>query len=87
LAHSFFAASHCFLVQVFTRVAAEGFDESGADAAGAGFVAGDTEVCAIAALELMSAPTTTAARQNRTQDINIFSSIIALPMSMAVKLE
>jgi hypothetical protein len=26
LAHSFFAASHCFLVQVFTRVAAEGFD-------------------------------------------------------------
>ena len=52
----------------------EGFDESGADAAGAGLVAGgDTEVCAIAALELMTAAITTVVRRNRMRDKGAFS--------------
>jgi hypothetical protein len=66
LAHYFFAASHCFLVQVSTCVAVEGFDELEGAAVGAGLVAGEgTEVCAMTALEFMITATTTAVRLDR----------------------
>jgi hypothetical protein len=52
----------------------EGFDESGAEAAGEDLVAGgDTEVCATKALELMTAVKTTAVRGNRMRDIGAYS--------------
>jgi hypothetical protein len=52
----------------------EGFDESVADAAGAGLVAGgDVEVCAMVALELMVAAKTTAVKQNQMRDMGGFS--------------
>jgi hypothetical protein len=63
LAHFSFAASHCVLVQVSTCAAVEGFDESGADAAGDDLVAGgDSEICATTALEPMIGAKTTAVR-------------------------
>jgi hypothetical protein len=69
LAHSFFAASHCFLVHVSTRAAAEDFDESVADAAGAGLFGGaGAEVCAI--LSEMETNIPAAANTNATASVN-----------------
>jgi hypothetical protein len=87
LAHSFFAASHCFLVQVSTCVAVEGFDESGADVAGADLAAGgDTEVCATAAVELMTTAKPIAVSQNRMRDTGAFSLMCAAVASASVAL-
>src|ERR1019366_3976777 len=72
LAHSFFAASHWSLVQFSTCVDTEVFDESVADVAGAGFVAGgDAEVCAIAALDRPAARNA-AIRQKPIRDMRVF---------------
>jgi hypothetical protein len=61
----------------------EGFDESVADVAGAGFVAsGDTEVCAIAALD-RTAARNAAVKQKPVRDMSV-SLIFDLETRMAV---
>jgi hypothetical protein len=71
LAHSFFAASHWSFVHFSTCVGIEAFDESVADVAGDGLVAGgDAEVCAIAALD-RTAARNAAVRQKLIRDIGV----------------
>ena len=73
MAHSFFAASHWSLVQFSTCVDTEVFDESVADVAGAGLVAGgDAAVCAIAALDRIPARNA-AVRQEPIRDMRVSS--------------
>src|SRR5664279_4497787 len=73
LSHSFFAASHWALVHFSTCVGTEAFDESAADVAGAGLVAGgDAAVCAIAALD-RTAVSNAAVRQGLVRDMRVSS--------------
>src|SRR5664279_3288943 len=72
-AHSFFAASHWSLVHFSTCVGTEAFDESAADVAGAGLVAGgDAAVCAMAALD-RTAASNVAVRQKPIRDMRVSS--------------